>query len=141
MKSILQSVTFHGAWTTMLFTVLHIAGLHLDKDQTLGILSEAQAIWPQLGILGGCFLTLWHRLTHADFSVSRLQTPHFVFSLVTAILSFAQAFGVNTEDFGHLAADSQNIATRLLGLGASVIMTIGVIRSGKPIEIRKALPA
>ena len=144
-KPALQSVSIHGMlWgsiATVAFSILHMRGIPLDKDQTLGIVTGAQELKPQLALLFTAFATIWFRIKHSDFSVARLATPHFYFGLVTALLAFAQAFGVNTSDLGHMPADSEQAAAGLIGLGSTVVGVVGVIKSGKPIQSLRATPA
>jgi len=140
-KPLAQSWTVQGMVITIAFTLLHAKGIPLDKDQTVGIYTEAHALWPQLIIMGGAFSTIIGRIVHTDFSVSRFMTPHFWAGLVTSLLALAQALGVDTTGMEHLAADTGDMVTRLIGLGASVYGVVGVIRSGKPIQSLRALPA
>jgi hypothetical protein len=138
-KSATESLTVYGCVMTAFFTVLHMAGLHIDKDQTLGIIAEIKALWPQLLILGGVAHTFWDRITHVDFSISVFAKPHFISGLITALMVLADALGVKVDDLQHSAVDAGAFVERLPGLIMSIIMVIGAVRSGQPIRTEKAI--
>lgn len=128
-KSIFGSKTLIG-----LAVAIIARWLSIDADGIHGVIDQVTVLWPVLAAFGADLIAAWDRIKQTSFDQTALRTRGFWFTLLSAIITAAAAFGVDLTAVQDLADRGLENGPAIVALIGSVVALFGQARAKKELR-------